>query len=197
MSLITGFIKQVVGQPANDMVTIRPVVFPVVVGGALIQPDTKVLRADALGFWQTPLVQGYYEISVAAQNGQTAKVPINVPNDSNTYSFDQIIAGSLPVLSPPTNGVVPTAAPGLLGIVKVDTVDPDPVAVLGFYVKQTLVQMKAIPSKLSVKFVMLRSATREPGSALLYSFVFGDASVADGFNIVAPDDNLGRYFAEI
>jgi hypothetical protein len=197
MSLITGYLKQIVGVPLNDLVTITPTVYPVVVGGAMVSPETKVLRADANGFWQTQLVQGYYEIAVAAQNGKSAKVTISVLNDALTYSFDQLITSALPVVTtPPFNGQ-PTASPGQLGIIKTDTVDADPVAVLGFFVKDTLALMKAIPSKQSVKFVMLKSRTREVGAAMLYSFVFGDASVADGFNIVAPNDGLGRYFAEV
>jgi hypothetical protein len=193
---ITGNIYRVTQQPAMLTVLLVPVTLGIVQDGGLIAPEVLSVAANDVGYFETFLARGSYELSVSTRSGLTARVTINVPNDGATYNFEALVVSDLPDPQPPTGSGQPTASPGNLGLVKVDTADADPVAVLGFFVKQTLAQMKAIPSRQSVKFVMLRNATREPGAALLYSFTFGDASAADGFNVVAPDDGGGRYFAE-
>ena len=63
----------------------------------------------------------------------------------------------------------------------------------------TFAEMLALPTNATLKQVMIRSRTREPGVASVYSFSWGDTTTPEElpYNVARSSDGLGTFFAEI
>lgn len=149
MSLITGYLKQISAQPADSQVTVRAVAFGVVtLSGALVVPDQITVKASATtGFWSVTLTKGSYELSVRANNGQTAKCTITIPDeDTETYPFEELIVSALPAPEDPVGGARPTASPTVQGLVKIDEIVANPIVPTGWFFKTTQALLKAVPN---------------------------------------------------
>jgi hypothetical protein len=99
MSLVNGYLQQMIGTAANQTLQIRTVVLGVVVGNAWVVPDVKSVMADPTGFWKTFLAKGVYQLSVTGLNsGLTATRYIEVPEDNETYAWTELLT-TIPELS--------------------------------------------------------------------------------------------------
>lgn len=184
MSLIRGNVNQITKQPAQTLVSVRPLSKPVVVGGAIIWPETKVVRSDALGAWSVTLAMGDYELVVG-----DAKVTISVPHDDLTYDFTARIVGAV-VYSPtaPVGGAQPNASTAVFGLVRVDTDSATPIAVTGVFLRDTIAAMKVITSQAANKLCVLC----KPGAGVLQGTIYywdpASAAADDGMSVIIPND---------
>jgi hypothetical protein len=175
MSLITGYLNQITTTPSSQQLTVKSVVFPVIVGNALIVPDQVTLKADEVGFWSVVLTEGLYELTAVALNGQEAKVTISVPNDSNTYSFDELVVSDLPIPSSPIGGAQPTASPSVLGIIKTDDAVAQPVAITGWFYKLDAATARSSLASLTNNKVLIVKSTGN-----VYGWDASSTAVDDG-----------------
>lgn len=170
--------------PASDVVKIRAAVWPIVVSNALVVPHEKSVRADVTGFWSVTLAMGTYEVSVQAANGQIAKVTIDVPNDANTYSFDQRVTASLPSATAPVGGAQPTSSPSVLGIIKSDEAVATPIAVTGVFWKTDYAAVRGIANATNNKIAFVSSVDDA------WDWNAGSTTADDNSTVLKPDDTL-------
>lgn len=185
MSLVTGYLKQIAGVAANDVVTIRAAVAGVITAsGALISPGTLTVRARATdGFWSATLTKGTYEISATAANGQSAKVTITIPDeDELTYAFEELVVSSLPLLEEPVGGARPTASPSVLGLVKTDDAVAVPIACTGWFYKLSIADLEAVPNQANNKVGFVQVPNK------VFGWNEGSLAAADGSTVLIPDD---------
>lgn len=98
----------------------------------------------------------------------TARYRFSVPDDDLTHSILDILG--------------PTKSSSASG--------PTSVSVLAYVAD--LAALAALRSNIARKLVFV-----EDGPYPLYYYKHGDATAADGYNVVAPDDDGGRYFGRV
>lgn len=98
MSVVTGNFKDIGIAAVRMPVTFKQVGAPVIVGASLIAPGSKVAITDELGNLSynggvgIRLAWGTYEMSIDDGEGGLLKLRINVPNDSGTYNFIDLLS---------------------------------------------------------------------------------------------------------
>lgn len=198
MSLITGNTKQIVGVATDALVKFRAQTMPVFVGNAVIVPDEIWVKATVTGEFSVTLLKGDYEVSVPARNGQVAKFTINVPDDGNTYSWEQRVTSLIPAPAAPVGGAQPTASPSVLGITKVDSNVASPVAVTGFFQGTNLAALRGFVVTVDAKRAWLTA----PEAHVAREWWYDATSLAvddDGLSVVKPANvdvaAAGRWLA--
>lgn len=67
-------------------------------------------------------------------------------------------------------------------------------SLIGWFSVRTLIQLKAIASAGTNQFVFVKLQTDMPSLGRIYQFEFGDTTTEDIPNVIAPDDDGGRWF---
>lgn len=117
-------------------------------------------------------VEGLFTIELVAgvwemlwSNGN-GKVNLTVPSAAGTYNWRTLVYGY---------GIPASMRSGSMIVVA------------------DVAAMKALEGSEHLAGAILQDA--DPGLDKIYYFVFGDSTTADGFNVIAPDDDSGRFFA--
>jgi hypothetical protein len=175
MSLVNGYLQQMGGTAAKQMLVITTMVYPVVIGSStLIVPDVKQVPTNETGFWQTALSKGVYRLDAIGPNSQlVASVYIEVPEDNEIYAFTELLTDD-PNLSDQ----------GLGGELELKTA-------------LNIAAMKNLPATVGLasilKAVILEAP--DPGAAVLWRYKYGDTTTVEGeLGPVRDAFNRGTFF---
>lgn len=177
MSTVTANLKTINADPTLTKLKVIGVTRPWVVHGNFIYPVEQLVTPDVNGFCAVRLVTGYYELWVGDN-----RVFILVPDDDNTYPFEELLVPAIDLPSPIIGGAVPTARADQAGLVWTDETVLQPVAVTGWFFKLDAAGVRAIANQSNNKVAIC--------VALDAVFAWSATSTAadDGSTVLKPTD---------
>jgi hypothetical protein len=138
MATVTGNLRTINADPTLTKLKVIGVTRPWVVHGNLIYPADQLVTPNPSGFFAVRLVAGYYELWVG-----TNRVFILVPDDDNTYPFEELLVPAVNLPAPIVGGAVPTARVDQAGVVWTDSTVLKPTAATGIFYKGTAAKARS------------------------------------------------------
>lgn len=190
MATITGNVKRITTIPAQTTMRITPRSVPVVTNGSLILPEQIIISTDSVGNFTVTLAMGAYEFAAG-----DAKVIVSSDATTNTYALEDRIISD--VFQDPTLPVASPATDSSLGMVKIDSPNPNPVAVTGLFFVTDITALKAIAGHSSNKMAWIKNPPARAPREFIYDPTSSAAEDTQGWTVVRPNNisagNPGRW----